>query len=295
MGVVNYTVIDGEIISESRDGTERDYVPDPLGSTVALIDNTQTQTDTFTYWPYGEERTRTGTTPTPFRYVGALGYYRDAVARIYVGARVLDTAKSRWITPDPIGFDGGDFNLFTYAGGSPSNLADPSGLQVLFPPVPGPVPLPIYKYPPKPDCRKFKFPKGPFKPLPGNEKNCKGYLDLCNKGYIYACNAYWACLHLAVWPPNSNECIRGCLQKTIPFSDIPKKHCDDFWCQHMHCFRECKGHPYSNYDWPNWVDICCYLAVPSPEPPKNVQCIATSPCPTKEGVDPSRIALRPLN
>ena len=27
MGVVNYTVIDGEIISENRNGVERDYVP----------------------------------------------------------------------------------------------------------------------------------------------------------------------------------------------------------------------------------------------------------------------------
>jgi hypothetical protein len=56
------------------------YVPDPLGSTVALLDNTQTQTDTFTYWPYGEERVRTGTTPTPFRFVGTAGYYRDSTS-----------------------------------------------------------------------------------------------------------------------------------------------------------------------------------------------------------------------
>ena len=52
-----YTVIDGEVVSENRGGVERDYVPDPLGSTVALLDNTQTKTDTFTYWPYGEVKT----------------------------------------------------------------------------------------------------------------------------------------------------------------------------------------------------------------------------------------------
>ena len=50
---VAYTVLDGEIISENRGGVERDYVPDPLGSTVALLDNTQAQTDTFTTWPLG--------------------------------------------------------------------------------------------------------------------------------------------------------------------------------------------------------------------------------------------------
>ena len=70
MPVVNYTNFDGEIVAEERNGVTRQYVPDPLGSTVALLDNTQAKTDTFSYWPYGEERTRTGTTPTPFQFVG---------------------------------------------------------------------------------------------------------------------------------------------------------------------------------------------------------------------------------
>ena len=69
-----YTVVDGEIIAEKRNGVRRTYVPDPLGSTVALLDNTQAQTDTFSYWPYGEVSARTGTTGTPFQYVGTRGY-----------------------------------------------------------------------------------------------------------------------------------------------------------------------------------------------------------------------------
>src|SRR5947207_2497373 len=51
---VTCTVVNGEVLSENRGGVKRDYLPDPLGSTVALLDNTQTKTDTFTYWPYGE-------------------------------------------------------------------------------------------------------------------------------------------------------------------------------------------------------------------------------------------------
>ena len=65
---VTYLVIDGEIISENRNGVERDYLPDPQGNVIALLDNTQTKTDTFTYWPYGELKNRTGSTPTPFQY-----------------------------------------------------------------------------------------------------------------------------------------------------------------------------------------------------------------------------------
>lgn len=44
-----YTVIDGEVIAEKRNGVRSLYVPDPLGSTRALLDNTQAQTDTFSY------------------------------------------------------------------------------------------------------------------------------------------------------------------------------------------------------------------------------------------------------
>ncbi len=44
---VRYTVVNGQVLSENRGGVVRDYVPDPLGSTVALLDSTQTQQTTF--------------------------------------------------------------------------------------------------------------------------------------------------------------------------------------------------------------------------------------------------------
>src|SRR5258707_11893077 len=100
---VVYTVVNGEVLSENRAGVKRDYVPDPLGDTVALLDNTQTQTDSITYWPYGEVRTRTGANATPFQFVGTLGYYRDSASRTYVRARTLRTDQGRWLTEDPIG------------------------------------------------------------------------------------------------------------------------------------------------------------------------------------------------
>jgi RHS repeat-associated protein len=130
MGTVRYTVVDGEVLSELRGGVKRDYVPDPLGSTVALLDATQTKTDTFQYWPYGESAGRTGTTATPFQYVGSFGYYQDGAARNYVRARYLDKSKVRWVTEDPIGFDGGSTNLYMYVYNQPNNFTDPEGLLV---------------------------------------------------------------------------------------------------------------------------------------------------------------------
>jgi RHS repeat-associated protein len=165
MPTVTYTVLDGEIVSENRDGVERDYLPDPLGSTVALLDNTQAKTDTFEYWPYGEERSRTGTTPTAIRYVGARGYHRDSTSKNYVRARHLDAAKGRWITPDPISFRRADPNLYPYAKLNPTTISDPTGFDVRIPILPPPPLPPIPVWIPLP--RTVPLPRRvPFVPLP---------------------------------------------------------------------------------------------------------------------------------
>ncbi|MCX6382378.1 MAG: hypothetical protein NT023_23360 [Armatimonadetes bacterium] len=81
---VRYTVVNGEVLSENRGGVKRDYLPDTQGNTIGLIDSTQTVTDTFSYYPYGDVASRTGTTATPFQFLGTLGYYRDSASRTYV-------------------------------------------------------------------------------------------------------------------------------------------------------------------------------------------------------------------
>src|SRR5579872_4997763 len=128
-----YTVVNGEVLSENRGGTIRDYVPDPLGSTVALLDNTQAQQSTFSYWPYGEVKTSSGPTSTPFQFVGTRGYFRDSASKEYVRARYLDTQKGRWLTQDPIGFDAGDYNLYRYVRNRPVTADDPTGTQFAGP------------------------------------------------------------------------------------------------------------------------------------------------------------------
>ena len=125
---VTYQTINGEILSEIRGGVRKQYVPDPLGSTAVMTDSTGSITDTFEYWPYGEVRTRTGSSTTPFQYVGTLGYYTDSSSRTYVRARTLRTDLTRWLTEDPIRFDGGDWNLYGYVYNGPGSGTDPSGL-----------------------------------------------------------------------------------------------------------------------------------------------------------------------
>jgi len=48
----------------------------------------------------------------------------------------------RWLTKDPIRFDGGDTNLYGYVLQDPINFVDPDGLQAAIP-IPRPIPMPI--------------------------------------------------------------------------------------------------------------------------------------------------------
>lgn len=42
---------------------------------------------------------------------------------------MFDPSVGRWNTPDPIGFETGDPNLYRYVGNSPTNFTDPSGQE----------------------------------------------------------------------------------------------------------------------------------------------------------------------
>jgi RHS repeat-associated protein len=50
----------------------------------------------------------------------------------YMRARYYDPSVGRFISEDPIGFDGGDVNLMAYVQNNPVSFADPSGLSYLL-------------------------------------------------------------------------------------------------------------------------------------------------------------------
>ena len=63
----------------------------------------------------------------PFGFAGGL-YDRDT-GLVRFGARDYDAEVGRWTAKDPIGFGGGDYNLFGYVANNPVNFVDPLGLQ----------------------------------------------------------------------------------------------------------------------------------------------------------------------
>jgi RHS repeat-associated protein len=61
------------------------------------------------------------------------GLYDHLTGLVRFGVRDYDPAIGRWLAKDPIGFKGGDTNLYAYVGGDPINSVDPTGLFVLHP------------------------------------------------------------------------------------------------------------------------------------------------------------------
>jgi RHS repeat-associated protein len=68
-----------------------------------------------------------GAVQQPFTYTGR--EYDSETGLYYYRARYYDTKVGRFISKDPIGFLGGDFNLSRYVWNSPTNLIDPLGLM----------------------------------------------------------------------------------------------------------------------------------------------------------------------
>jgi RHS repeat-associated protein len=112
----------------------RSLLPDALGSTVALGDGTGTLQTQYTYEPFGFT-TQTGAASTSsYKYTGRED---DGTGLMYYRARYYQPRLQRFISEDPIGFRGGDINLYRYVGGNPQAWRDPYGhFTMLLPLVP---------------------------------------------------------------------------------------------------------------------------------------------------------------
>jgi RHS repeat-associated protein len=91
-----------------------------------LTDSTGSVVNSYIYKSFGEIYSQTGAVQQSFTFTGRefdpeSGFY-------YYRARYYDPKSGRFFTKDPIGFGGGDVNLFRYVGNNPVNWIDRSGL-----------------------------------------------------------------------------------------------------------------------------------------------------------------------
>jgi RHS repeat-associated protein len=99
-----------------------------IGSTIAMTDNTQAVVNQYSYDVFGNVASEQEAITQPFKYVGQFGVMSEPNGFYYMRARYYDPKVGRFISEDPIGFDGGDVNLMAYVGNNPVNGIDPSGL-----------------------------------------------------------------------------------------------------------------------------------------------------------------------
>ncbi len=109
-----------------RGGTTYRILTDQLGSVRAVVDAaTGAPAQRMEYDSFGRVTLDTNPGFQPFGFAGGLWDPQTGLVRF--GARDYDPETGRWTTKDPIGFAGGDLNLYGYALGDPINAFDPSG------------------------------------------------------------------------------------------------------------------------------------------------------------------------
>jgi RHS repeat-associated protein len=107
--------------------TTRYYLVDALQSSIALTDGSGTVQTSYTYEPFGGLATSGAPTTNTIAYTGREA---DGTGLYFYRARYYSPGFHRFIGQDPLGFQGGSVNLYSYVRSDPVNSVDPLGLWV---------------------------------------------------------------------------------------------------------------------------------------------------------------------
>ena len=102
------------------------FLSDSLGSTIGLVGSSGMAG--YTYEPFGA--TSVGGTPSSNSYQFT-GRENDGTSLYYYRARYYSPTLQRFIAEDPLGFLGGDSDLYAYVLDNPALFVDPLGLYCL--------------------------------------------------------------------------------------------------------------------------------------------------------------------
>jgi RHS repeat-associated protein len=105
-------------------GVSKYFLQDHLGSTTALTNSSGSVIESATYDSFGNA---TGNLSTRYQFTGR--EYDKDIGLTYYRARWYSSELGRFVSEDPIGFGGGDVNLFGYVKSQPLKYRDPRGLD----------------------------------------------------------------------------------------------------------------------------------------------------------------------
>ncbi|HEX2203455.1 MAG TPA: RHS repeat-associated core domain-containing protein, partial [Longimicrobium sp.] len=113
-----------------KEGRTYRIVTDPRGSVRLVVDAaTGAVAQRLDYDAFGRVLRDSNPGFQPFGFAG--GLYDAETGLVRFGVRDYDAHAGRWTARDPIGFAGGDYNLYAYVRNDPVNFVDPSGLEPL--------------------------------------------------------------------------------------------------------------------------------------------------------------------
>ncbi len=121
--------IDEYLTRTDATGTQT-LLTDALGSTVALTDSAGSVQTQYTYGPFGATTFTGAPSANPFQYTGR---ENDGTGLYYYRARYYHPGLQRFISEDPVGFEGG-INWYSYVENNPITGVDPLGLFGVFGP-----------------------------------------------------------------------------------------------------------------------------------------------------------------
>jgi len=103
-------------------GATGNFMVDVLGSPVAVTDSVGAAQTEYTYDSFGRTTLTGATNSSSFQYTGR---ENDGTGLYHVRARYFNPILQRFIHEDPIGFRGGDINVYAYVSNNPLILLTP--------------------------------------------------------------------------------------------------------------------------------------------------------------------------
>jgi RHS repeat-associated protein len=141
-----------EPLAMLRSSTTSYYDADGLGSVTSLSNAAGALAQTYTFDSFGKQTGSSGSLVNPFQYTSR---ELDSETNLYyMRARYFDPATGRFISEDPLQFEGDTVDFYGYAYNNSTSFTDPFGLQgtatapAPAPPVTNPPSAPPVKAPP---------------------------------------------------------------------------------------------------------------------------------------------------
>lgn len=117
-----------EYLMRTDSSGPRFFLRDSLGSTIGLADSTGSLVTSYTYEAFGKTITVGAASTNSFQFTGR---ENDGTGLFHYRARYYHPTLQRFISEDPIGFAGGDLNLYAYVMNDPMNSIDPTGMEMI--------------------------------------------------------------------------------------------------------------------------------------------------------------------